>query len=194
MTASTELRHTQERIEHAHATDNKRVGLLIIGLAVVLAIVEMAGKEAQFASIASNIDTADLYAFYQAKTVRMTVVRTAVESAQAIEPPSASMAERDKQLAAWKDEIDRLNSDPQGGEGRKELLEHAKEKQAERDHEIHAYHNYEYAAAALQLAIVLASAAVITNIIWLEVGAAGLGVLGLLLGLLGWLSPGLLGL
>lgn len=191
-----EVLHTQERIEHSHAAHNKRNALIIIVLAVALAIIEMAGKEAQFTSIATNIETADLYSFYQAKTIRVSLLRTMSENAALLGPPATpEQAEaRQKQLDAWKSDMERLNSEPSTGEGRKELIARAKEKEAERDHEIHAYHDFEFASASLQLAIVLASAAVITGIVALEFVAGGLGAVGVLLALFGWFAPSLLGL
>jgi uncharacterized protein DUF4337 len=63
-----------------------------------------------------------------------------------------------------------------------------------RDHEIHAYHDFEYGAASLQLAIVMASAAVITELALLEIVSAGLGLVGIAFGLMGWVAPALLNL
>ncbi len=188
-----EIRETQEDIEKAHERENKRAALLITALAVALAITEMAGKEAQFSSITANIELSDTYAFYQAKTVRWTLLRTAVESAGLLPLEAGErVAQRDKQVEAWKSTVDRLESDPKSGEGRKELLERAKEIREIRDHKVHAYHAYEYAAGALQLGIVMASAAVITEVVLLEFVSAGLGLVGLAFGALGWLMPDLL--
>ncbi len=55
-----------------------------------------------------------------------------------------------------------------------------------------AYHAYEFSTAALQLAIVMASAAIIVEITLLEITAMGFGVIGICLALIGWLSPNLL--
>ena len=190
------VHETRERLEHAeHAghQEKKRAALLIIVLAVALAIVEMAGKEAQFASIAHNILSSDTYAFYQAKTIRATVLRTAVDNAESLVPDDPQHADaHQKQVAVWKASIDKLDSDPAGGEGRKELLERARLLEEQRDQEEHSYHHYEYAAAGLQLAIVLASAAVITEITLLEMISAAIGVAAVALGTFGWLAPALL--
>jgi hypothetical protein len=186
-----ELHQTQERIEHAeraHHHERKRAALLIIIIAVALALTEMAGKEAQFSSIEHNIGASDLYAFYQAKTIRATVLRTAVESATALTDEQGAGA-RDKQVSAWKVAIDRLDSDPASGEGRAQLLLRAKELEKRRDVEIQSYHDFEFGSAALQLAIVIASAAVITEITLLELISLGFLFAGLGLALIGWLSP-----
>ncbi|MDB5408339.1 MAG: conserved rane protein of unknown function, partial [Rhodospirillales bacterium] len=86
----------------------------------------------------------------------------------------------------------RYESEPATGEGRRELLARATASEEKRDHELSAFHAFEYGAGALQLAIVMASAAVITSMLALELVAAGLGVLGLAFAAIGWLAPTLL--
>jgi hypothetical protein len=191
-----QVHETRERIEHAehaHHVERKRAALLIIVLAVALAIIEMAGKEAQFASIAHNILSSDTYNFYQAKTIRATVLRGFVENTEALATAGAQRpAALEKQLAAWKAEVGRLDSDPSSQEGRKELLDRARGLEEQRDEEEKSYHHFEYAAAGLQLAIVIASAAVITEITLLEIISAAIGVVAVSLATLGWLAPSLL--
>jgi hypothetical protein len=182
---------TYEKIEEAHQKHNKRAALIIIVLAALLAISEMAGKHAQTASIAYNIEANDLWAFYQAKTIRSTVLRTAIESAQLlpVDGTSELADKRAKQLTDWRKTADRYESDPASKEGRKELAERAKETTELRDHKLAIYHEFEYGSAALQLAIVMASAAIITELALLEIVSAGLGLVGLGLALIGWFAP-----
>ncbi len=192
-----EIHETHEQIEHAHHQQNKRAAILIIGLAAALAISEMAGKEAQFASIAHNIESSDLWAFYQAKTIRSTMVHTAIEATNLLPADDVTadrMAVRQKQVDTWKNAAERFDSEPATREGRKELAERAKETGLLRDEEIHAYHHFEYGSAALQLAIVMASASVITELTLLEIVSGVLGVAGVAFGLLGWFAPGLIAL
>ncbi len=184
-----EIRETQEQIEHAHHEDNKRAAIMIVALAAVLAITEMAGKEAQFTSLAANIERSDVYAFYQAKTIRSTVAKTAIENAN-IETPQAGRTEDwSKQVEAWKQTAETLDSDPKGKEGRKELLEKAHTIEVDRDRKISSYHDFEFGSAALQLAIVMASASVITEITALEFVALGLGLVGVALALFAFFAP-----
>jgi hypothetical protein len=189
-----EVHETYEKIEEAHQKHNKRAALLIIGLAALLAIAEMAGKHAQTASIAYNIEANDLWAFYQAKTIRSTVLRTAIEEAQLLpaDPSPEATEARNKQLTEWRKTADRYESDPVSKEGRKELAERAKTTTELRDHKLTVYHEFEYSSAALQLAIVMASAAIITETILLEITSAVLGLIGLGLALVGWLAPRLI--
>ena len=58
---------------------NKKIALLIAVLALVLALSETLGKGAQTSALAVNIEASNLWAFFQAKTIRMTTVRTAAE-------------------------------------------------------------------------------------------------------------------
>ncbi len=188
-----EIKETQEQIEHAQK-HNKRAALMIIVLAALLAISEMAGKHAQTASIAYNIEANDLWAFYQARTIRSTILRTTSELAELLpaDPAPERFEARKARVAAWQKTADRYESDPASGEGRKELGERAKAVTALRDQKLNTYHDFEYSSAALQLAIVMASAAVLTELVLLEAVSAGLGLLGLGLALLGWFAPTLI--
>jgi hypothetical protein len=185
-----EIKETQEQIEHAQK-HNKRAALMIIVLAALLAISEMAGKHAQTASIAYNIEANDLWAFYQARTIRSTILRTASDLAELLpaDPAPERIEVRKARMAAWQKTADRYESDPASGEGRKELGERAKAVTVLRDQKLNAYHEFEYSSAALQLAIVMASAAVLTELVLLEIVSAGLGLVGLGLALLGWFAP-----
>jgi len=52
-----------------------------------------------------------------------------------------------------------------------------------------AYHNYEIASAALQIAIVLASAQIITGVALLTWLSGGLGLIGLVFCCIGYFAP-----
>ncbi len=179
---------------HGHAA-SRRIGLLIAALAVLLALTDAGGKAAQTEGFNANIRASDLWAFFQAKTIRSTVLLTAVETANlnlVRETAPEARAAIQKQVDTWNATVARYESEPQTHEGRKELTERAKEAEAERDHKMAAYHLFEYGSAAAQLAIVLASAAIITGLGLLMDVAGGLGTLGLVFGLLAWLAPTLL--
>jgi hypothetical protein len=190
---SEQMEHA-EHVEHA-AHSNKKIALVIAILALFLAFSETLGKGAQTAALSENITVSDLWAFFQAKTIRQTVLRTAAET-EAIELPTmtdtnvkAAMA---KQIDAWKKTIDRYESDPESKEGRKELTERARETEHSRDINLAKYENYEMASAAFQIGIVLASASVITGMLALVYGAAGLGAIGLMFTGFGLFAPDML--
>jgi hypothetical protein len=170
---------------------NKKVALLIAVLALVLAFSETLGKSAQTAALSYNIEASNLWSFFQAKTIRLTTVRTAAEAAelQAMQAAGAAKEAFDKRIADWKKAAARYESEPETQEGRKELAARAKASEAKRDHALAAYHHYELASAAVQIAIVLASAEIITGVAFLSWIAAGLGLVGIVFSLIGFLAP-----
>ena len=176
--------------EHPPAgPENKKIALLIAVLALVLAFSETLGKSAQTAGISSNVEAANLWAFFQAKTIRMTTVRTAAEAIEPQLPLVGNPAVRDAmtaRVAEWKESAARYDSEPDTREGRKELAKRAKATEARRDRSLAAYHKYELSSAALQIAIVLASAAIITGtgaLVWIAgaLGAVGVVFIGIAL-------------
>jgi hypothetical protein len=167
---------------------NKGVALFIAILALVLAFSETLGKASQTSALASHIEASNLWAFFQAKTIRQTTVRTAAEEMEAQFGQKAPEAVK-KQVEAWKKTAERYQSEPETSEGRKELMSRAKEGEAKRDRAMAAYHHYEVASAAVQIAIVLASAEIITGVIALLWLAYGLGAIGVVFSLLGFLWP-----
>jgi hypothetical protein len=174
---------------HAHVDPaNKKVALFIAVLALVLAFAETLGKGAQTSALANNIEASNLWAFFQAKTIRQTTVRTAAEEMEAHFGKNAPEAAK-KQVEAWKKTAERYQSEPETNEGRKELMARAKEAEKKRDRAMAAYHNYEVASAAMQIAIVIASAEIITGVAALLWIAYGLGAVGVVFSLIGFFWP-----
>ena len=112
----------------------------------------------------------------QAKTIRrtFTIVQgeaAKIEAATAEGPRKAAL---EKQIDEWTKTAARYQSEPEAGggkgEGTRELMRRALEKEKERDLQFNRYHNFEFASAAFQIGIVLASAAVITGIVALAYG------------------------
>jgi hypothetical protein len=186
MPEATEQMEHAMHAEHASHT-NRKIGLVIAVLALFLSFSETLGKSAQTEAISANVESSNLWAFFQAKTVRLTTVRTAAEelklTAELAGDPAAKAA-MEKQVDAWQKTAARYDSEPETREGRKELAARAKELEESRDLSMAKYHHYEIASAAFQIGIVLASAAVITEVIGLAwfaglLGIAGLGVMAL---------------
>ncbi len=138
-------------------SSNKRVALLISVLALFLAFSETLGKASQTEALGSNVEASNLWAFFQARTIRMTVIRTADE-AVALLPPGTSQEAIQAKRAEWAKTLARYDSEPATGEGRKELTARAKLAEERRDLSLLRYHHYELASAAFQIGIVLASA------------------------------------
>ena len=167
---------------------NKKIALQIAILAVVLAFSETLGKGAQTAALSYNIEASNLWSFFQAKTLRQTTMRTAAEALEAQFGDKAPEAVR-KQIDTWKKTAERYQSEPETNEGRKELAARAKKAEEKRDKSLAAYHHYEVASAAVQIAIVLASAEVITSVIALGWASAALGVAAVGFCLIGYFWP-----
>ena len=106
--------------------------------------------------------------------------------------PPEKQAAIDELLKAWAAKSAQYDSDPNRGEGRKELMERAKAAETDRDLALAANNEFSYAPAALQLAIVLASASIILGVGWLALGAVGLGALAMVFAGLGLFAPTLL--
>ena len=171
---------------HGHIDpSNKKIALMIAVLALVLAFSETLGKAAQTNALSLNIEASNLWAFFQAKTIRQTVLRTAAEQSSLTTPND----EAKKQIEAWRKTAQRYQTEPETGEGREELMARAKQAEQKRDRAMAAYHQYELASAAVQIAIVLSSAAIITSAMALAWIGAGLGVVGIAFCLIGFLAP-----
>jgi hypothetical protein len=180
---------------HGHGAgegSNKGIALLISVLALFLAFSETLGKSAQTNAIGQNVEAANLWAFFQAKTIRMTVLRTAGESAELQRASASEGAGGElfrKRVDDWTKTVARWDSEPETGEGRKELASRAKEAESKRDTSLARYHHYELGSAAFQIGIVLASAMLITGIAALAWIAGGLGVAGVAMVAIGLFAP-----
>ena len=75
---------SMEHAEHAeHASgSNKKIALLIAVIALFLALSETLGKGAQTEAISKNVEASNLWAFFQAKSIRRTVVQATAEHAK----------------------------------------------------------------------------------------------------------------
>ena len=173
---------------HVDHGGNKAIALLISVLALVLALSETLGKAYQVAGTAAHIEAANLWSFYQAKTIRYTTMRTFAELLQ-IQAGANATEQTKKQIDKWWKTADRYDSEPETGEGRKQLSERAKAAEAKRDKSLAAYHHFEVASAAVQIAIVLASASIITSIPALVWVAGTLGALGVAFCVIGLWFP-----
>jgi Domain of unknown function (DUF4337) len=137
-------------------------------LAVVLAICSVGGDNATKDAMAHNIEASNSWAFFQAKNIRRNDVRLRIgelELMLATEPDlsdsaKAAIEERIKKHKAY---AAHLTSEPETGEGLKELVAKGKSLEAERDLAMRKDPYFDYSQALLQIAIVLASVAIITG-------------------------------
>ena len=112
-----ELKHGDQHGGHGGLLDNinKKIALLIGVLALLLAFSETLGKSAQTGAISYNIEAANLWAFFQAKNIRRTVVLTAAEEMTVNTPaaPEIIKAAAIKQIDSWGETAARYRSEPE---------------------------------------------------------------------------------
>ena len=107
---------------------HRKVALLIAVLALILSCAETLAKGAQTTALSANVEAANLWAFFQAKTMRMTVVRTAAEAAAIdllLGAPAPVREALQQRIADWEQTATRYDSEPETQEGRKELVARA---------------------------------------------------------------------
>jgi hypothetical protein len=175
-----------DSLKDAKELDTSRwVAIYIAVLAVFLSICTVGGGNSTKDATRTNIQASDTWAFYQAKNSRQTTYKLAADALQLklAEPglPDDVRKKIETAAAAYKAEIDRLESEPQRGEGKKELAAKARQFEKERDIALRQDPYFDYAQAFLQIAVVLASAAIVLRNRALFAGSGLLGILGVLL-------------
>ena len=134
------------------ASENKRIALLIAALALALALTEVAGDDAKTEAQMRNVESANLWAFFQARTVRQTVLgaeadRAAFDATQIADP--AARAALEQHVQRWRATIGRWESEPDTGEGRRELMQRARAAEEARDRAMHQDSRFDAASAAI---------------------------------------------
>ena len=182
-----------EALEDAVEAKDKKVALLIAILALFLALAEAGAKNAQHLSTEKNIEASDLFNFYQAKKIRQGVIQGNLETLQvgrAVASDPKVQETMDKQIETWKAAVEKFEKDTKSPQDTLDkILERAKESQEGRELANHRLEHYELASGLLQIAIVLASAAIITGIAILSGLSIGLGAIGAALMAFGYFAP-----
>ena len=165
--------------------ENKHTAIFVAALAVMLAICSVGGDNATKDAMGASIEAADAWAFYQAKNLRQTGYALAADGIEReLMNPALDAAARtaaQEKLAKYRATVARYESEPETGDGKKELVAKAKAFEATRDLALKRDPYFDYAQGMLQIAIVLASSSLALGtrlLLWI---ARGLGVLGTLL-------------
>src|SRR3954464_4175457 len=190
MSAHESMEHA-EHAEHASG-ENRKIALLIAVIALCLALSGTLGKGAETEAISLNVQASNLWAFFQAKTIRRTTVQVAAEQSKLTlggVGDDAMKATLQKQIDDWQKTAARYRSEPETGEGSEQLAERAKHAEEERDLATAKYHHFELASAAFQIGIVLASATIITGMIVLAWISGALALAGIVVTALGVYAP-----
>jgi hypothetical protein len=150
-----------------------KAGLVIVFMALFLAANTYIANN--FSSIAQTnlLKASNTYGFYQSKSIKQTLAEGQLEEARL-----AGNKERMEKLQA---KIDRYESEPESGEGKKELLVKARAQEAARDEARLHSPWLNFSGMLFQLAIVLLSASILAVNMRMYWGSIGVGALGLVL-------------
>jgi hypothetical protein len=174
-----------EKIQEAAESKGRTSAVYIAALAAALAIASLGGSNAAKEMMNANIEAADTFAFYQGKSVRQTQYQLMARSLELSVLSRADLtpqqrAEVEAEVAKYRTTVARYDSEPDTGEGKKELLAKARRLEEQRDHAAKQDPYFDIAEAALQLAIVMASMATVIGVsalLWLSGAFAAVGVL-----------------
>ena len=154
----------------AEAKIKDKAGWVITVVAALLAVTTYFGNSNSSKVLNNTIAANDTWSFYQAKSIKQTLAEQSLEDA---------MAKGDKaKIEKLQAKIDRYESDPIKGEGKKELMAKARQLEAERAEAKQRSPWFTFSGTAFQLSIVLLSASILavsSSMFW---GSVVVGILG----------------
>jgi hypothetical protein len=164
-------------------TRSKWIGIYVGILAALLAVWSLGGGNAAKDAMRANIDATNLWSFFQAKNIRRSLYAVAADDLDLLlksspaMPPEAKAAIEAK-IKDYRETVKRYTSDTQTNEGLDELFLKGKAIEADRDIAFRKDPYFDAAQAVLQIAIVLASVALIAELNLLVWASAGLAMVG----------------
>jgi Domain of unknown function (DUF4337) len=192
MSEALEQHEQSEHLAHGGGGlhGSRFAALAVAVLAAGLALSEQGARHAELRVQQNAIAATDAWAQYQAKSTRAATAREMRSVVAALEPASPdAKARREQAIELLTREQDRFENDPK--DGKDAVAARARNFERERDHALEQTHAYHNGSAAMQLAIVLATASAIIGSRLLITMALIVGVAGLIFALLGWVAPGL---
>lgn len=162
----------------------KKISIAVSGVAVMLLLNSMGAGNASSEAAFQNTVAINTYAFYQAKTTRQndlelaaTTIETVINTA--VPAINAGAKQYAKDVAAgYREKAKSYDTDPNTGEGKKELLTKARAAEALRDAAMSRGPYFDFASLFLQLAVILFSIVLITKKRTLLLTAAGTALVG----------------
>jgi hypothetical protein len=145
-----------------------RTGVYIGLLAALLIASSVAVDNARRAAASHDVEATNLWAFFQAKSVRRTFVIMFADNLNltlAAQPdmPAEVRKTFEATIERYAKERDRLRSEPETGEGTDEIAKRAKDSENSRNLELHRRTFFEYARSLYQISIVIAVTALISG-------------------------------
>lgn len=175
-----------------HKDREKWVGAYIGALAVLLAICTMGGANSTKDATLNSVKATNMWAFFQAKNLRRNGLTLQIDQLDLMikanpAMPAAAKTDIEKKIAEYRATSDRLKSDPVTKEGLDELFPAAKTLEQERDLAMRRDPYFDFGQAFIQIAIVLASVALIVAGWPLLIGSFSVAALGVVMMLNGFL-------
>jgi hypothetical protein len=164
-----QLSKNKDKVGEPTTTSDKLKGkaaMIISIFAAIFSINAFIGGQLSSSVLNNTIKANDVYSFYQAKSIKQSMAEYAQED--------AVRAGDKKRADELKTRIDRYETDPASGEGKRELLAKAKELEAVRDHAKKQSPWIGIAGSVMQIAIVLLTASILSSgmlMFWGGIGA-----------------------
>jgi hypothetical protein len=149
-----------------------KAGMVISVFALFLAVNSWYGGTLSSLTLNNTIKADNIWAFYQAKSIKQTLAEQSLDD--------ATYRHETEKMAKLKAKIERYESDPATGEGKKELMAKARALEAERDQAKNSSPWIGFASTLYQLSIVVLSASILAvsmPMFWGSFFVAGLGLL-----------------
>ena len=159
-----------------------KAGWVITVLAALLAINTYIANGKSSKVLNNTIKANDTWAFYQAKSIKQTLAEMARDD--------ALYRKETEKASKLQEKIDRYESEPATGEGKKELMVKARALEAERDEIRKKSPWMTFAGSSFQIAIVLLSASILAvsmPLYWASIVVGGLASLLMSQGIWLWL-------
>jgi hypothetical protein len=159
-----------------------KAGFVISVFALILAFNTYIGNGLSGTILTNTIKANDTWSFYQAKSIKQTVIENSADEAEA--RGDKAKAEKFRATAA------RYESEPSTGEGKKELMAKAQSLEADRDLAKKKSPWISFAGSTMQMAIVLISASIVavsSAMFWGSFGVMALGIILMTQGLWLWM-------
>lgn len=159
-----------------------KAGWVITFIALLLAVNTYISNGMSGNILQNTIKANDTWSFYQAKSIKQSIAEGHLEDA--VERNDKPRAEN------LKNRIAKYESDPQSGEGKKELMEKARKLEIDRDNLRRHTPWLTFAGTSFQFSIVLLSASILAvsmSMFWASLGVAILGAVLMTQGIWLWI-------
>ena len=149
-----------------------KAGWVITVIAALLAVNTYVANGFSSSVLTNTIKANDTWNFYQAKSIKQTIAENTRDDAE--------IRGDKKKVESLTAKIERYESDPKSGEGKKELMAKAQKLEADRDEAKKHSPWLTFAGSALQLSIVLLSAAILAvsmSMFWASIVVGAIGAI-----------------